>query len=107
MKNTAEKRKKGPLDDGPRVSDRVEQTRVNPNSLIDELLKNTNLDQLEETAESKLFFRKKIFKHILIILFSIPASGLQLFIGKDGTTSLGKSRASDGNYKQVVMANPR
>lgn len=64
MKNTAEKRKKGPLDDGPRVSDRVEQTRVNPNSLIDELLKNTNLDQLEETAESKLFFRKKKYSNI-------------------------------------------
>lgn len=68
MKNTAEKRKKGPLDDGPRVSDRVEETRVNPDSLIDEILKDTNLDQLEGSAESKLsikFQREKnhhIFK---------------------------------------------
>ncbi|XP_065358210.1 bromodomain-containing protein DDB_G0280777 isoform X2 [Calliphora vicina] len=90
MKNTAEKRKKGPLDDGPRVSDRVEETRVNPNSLIDEILKDTKLDQLEETAET---------------------SGLQLYIGKDGTTSFGnhelKSRVSAGAFKQVVMENPR
>ena len=56
MKNTAEKRKKGPLDDGPRVSDRVEETRVNPDSLIAEILKDTKLDQLEGSAESKYFF---------------------------------------------------
>ena len=55
MKNTAEKRKKGPLDDGPRVSDRVEETRVNPDSLIAEILKDTKLDQLEGSAESKYF----------------------------------------------------
>lgn len=48
----ADKRKKGPLEEGPRVSDRVEETRVNPNSLIDEILKDTKLDQLEESAES-------------------------------------------------------
>lgn len=53
MKSAAEKRKKGPLDDGPRVSDRVEETRVNPNSLIDEILKDTKLDQLAESAESE------------------------------------------------------
>ncbi|XP_073823951.1 uncharacterized protein isoform X5 [Musca autumnalis] len=88
MKNTV-KGKKGPLDDGPRVSDRVEETRVNPNSLIDEILKDTNLDQLE-TAET---------------------SGLQLYIAKDGTTTFGthevKSRVSAGAFKQVVMENPR
>ncbi|XP_058986115.1 uncharacterized protein LOC101897284 isoform X2 [Musca domestica] len=89
MKNTV-KSKKGPLDDGPRVSDRVEETRVNPNSLIDEILKDTKLDQLEESAET---------------------SGLQLFIAKDGTTTFGtqevKSRVSAGAFKQVVMENPR
>lgn len=56
MKSNADKRKKGPLDDGPRVSDRVEETRVNPASLIDEILKDTKLDQLEESAESELPF---------------------------------------------------
>ncbi|XP_075149455.1 uncharacterized protein LOC142223451 isoform X2 [Haematobia irritans] len=90
MKNTAEKRKKGPLDDGPRVSDRVEETRVNPNSLIDEILKDTKLDQFETSAET---------------------SGLQLYIAKDGTTTFGthevKSRVSAGAFKQVVMENPR
>lgn len=55
MKAAAERRKKG-IDDGtsgPTVSGRVEGTRVNPDSLIDELLKNTKLDQLEESAESE------------------------------------------------------
>lgn len=53
MKAAAERRKKGLEDNGPPVSGRVEDTRVNPDSLIDELLKNTKLDQLEESAESK------------------------------------------------------
>lgn len=53
MKAVAERRKKGLDDSGPTVSGRVEGTRVNPDSLIDELLKNTKLDQLEESAESK------------------------------------------------------
>lgn len=52
MKAVAERRKKGIDDNGPTVSGRVEGTRVNPDSLIEELLKNTNLDQLEESAES-------------------------------------------------------
>lgn len=52
MKAAAERRKKGLEDSGPTVSGRVEGTRVNPDSLIDEILKNTKLDQLEESAES-------------------------------------------------------
>lgn len=53
MKAAAERRKKGIDDSGPTVSGRVEGTRVNPDSLIEELLKNSKLDQLEESAESK------------------------------------------------------
>lgn len=53
MKAAAERRKKGLEDSGPTVSGRVEGTRVNPDSLIDEILKNTKLDQLEESVESK------------------------------------------------------
>lgn len=53
MKAAAERRKKGIDDSGPTVSCRVEGTRVNPDSLIDELLRNTKLDQLEESAESE------------------------------------------------------
>lgn len=53
MKAAAERRKKGLDDSGTAVSGRVEETRVNPNSLIDELLKNTQLDKLEESAESE------------------------------------------------------
>ncbi|XP_020806513.1 uncharacterized protein LOC110182747 isoform X3 [Drosophila serrata] len=89
-KSSGEKRKKGALDDGPRVSDRVEETRVNPNSLIDEILKDTKLDQLEESAET---------------------SGLQLYIARDGTASLGghevKSSVRAGALKQVVMQDRR
>lgn len=54
MKAAAERRKKGLEDSGPMVSGRVEGTRVNPDSLIDELLANTKLDKLEENGESKL-----------------------------------------------------
>lgn len=40
-----------------------------------------------------------------------PASGLQLFIAKDGTASLGnhdvKSQVSTGVFKQVVMEDNR
>lgn len=50
MKAAAERRKKGLDDSGTTVSGRVEGTRVNPDSLIDELLKNTKLDQLEEST---------------------------------------------------------
>ncbi|EDV99439.1 GH13847 [Drosophila grimshawi] len=89
-KSSGEKRKKGALDDGPRVSDRVEETRVNPNSLIDEILKDTKLDQLGESAET---------------------SGLQLYIARDGTASLGghevKSNVRAGAFKQVVMQDRR
>lgn len=64
MKAVAERRKKGMDDSGPTVSERVEGTRVNPDSLIEELLKKSNLDQLEESAERKsieglLLFRRK------------------------------------------------
>lgn len=52
MKAAAERRKKGLDEGGPTVSGRVEGTRVNPDSLIDEILKSTKLDQLEESAES-------------------------------------------------------
>ncbi|XP_033248429.1 autotransporter adhesin BpaC isoform X4 [Drosophila miranda] len=87
-KSSGEKRKKG--EDGPRVSDRVEETRVNPDSLIDEILKDTKLDQLEESGET---------------------SGLQLYIARDGTASLGghevKSSVRAGALKQVVMQDRR
>lgn len=48
MKAAAERRKKGLDDSVTTVSGRVEGTRVNPDSLIDELLKNTKLDKVGE-----------------------------------------------------------
>lgn len=52
MKAQAERRKKV-LDDTPNVTGRVENTRVNPDTTIDELLRNSKLDQLEEKQERK------------------------------------------------------
>ncbi|XP_018578626.1 uncharacterized protein LOC108916712 isoform X2 [Anoplophora glabripennis] len=85
-----ERRKKNQVQesDMATVPGRVEITRVNPDDLIEELLKNTNLEQADDSAET---------------------SGLQLFIAKDGTAALGnhevKSQMSTGVqvFKQVVM----
>lgn len=48
---------------------------------------------------------------MLNLSFRFTASGLQLYIAKDGTTTFGthevKSRVSAGAFKQVVMENPR
>ncbi|KAK0159617.1 hypothetical protein PV327_010712 [Microctonus hyperodae] len=86
-KAALERRKKAEDGSGNSVPCRVEVTRPNPDSLIDELLKATNLEQSDlESAET---------------------SGLQLFIGKDGSTALGshevKSQMPAGVFKQVVM----
>lgn len=108
-KSSGEKRKKGTLDDEPRVSDRVEVTRVNPNVLIDEIWKDTKLDQLAESAESEWSWN--IFYEYLIKPWSFLASGLQLYIARDGTASLGghevKSNVRAGAFKQVVMQDRR
>ncbi|XP_060526209.1 uncharacterized protein LOC132701918 isoform X2 [Cylas formicarius] len=88
-----ERRKKNPSaseDAGGGVSGRVEITRVNPEDFIEELLKSTNLEQPDDSAET---------------------SGLQLYIAKDGTAAVGshevKSQMSTGvqGFKQVVMDN--
>lgn len=50
------------ISDQPTVTGRVENTRVNPDSLIDELLKNSKLDQFEDATECKISFNfSKIF----------------------------------------------
>lgn len=69
MKAAAERRKKGLDDSGPTVSGRVEGTRVNPETFIDEILKNTKLDQLEESAESKSNLNSEIRKRQKTINF--------------------------------------
>ncbi|XP_035908551.1 serine-rich adhesin for platelets isoform X3 [Anopheles stephensi] len=95
MKSAAERRKKGTGHDGdsgmaPTLSGRVEDTRVNTGLIIDELLKNTKLDHLEESENP---------------------TGLALYIGSDGTTMVGShevhSRMPAGAFKQVVMETPR
>ncbi|XP_077268335.1 uncharacterized protein LOC143900628 isoform X2 [Temnothorax americanus] len=86
-KAALERRKKAEDGTGNPVLCRVEVTRPNPDSLIDELLKATNLEQTD--------------------LESSETTGLQLFIAKDGTTALGshevKSQMPAGVFKQVVM----
>ncbi|XP_057658468.1 uncharacterized protein LOC130895262 isoform X2 [Diorhabda carinulata] len=87
-----ERRKKNQCQDTDAVGipGRVEKTRVNVEDLVEDLLKNTNLEQPDDSAET---------------------SGLQLFIAKDGTAALGnhevKSQMSAGVqvFKQVVMDN--
>ena len=62
-KAAMERRKKIQLQESERcpLSGRVEDTRVNPNHLIDELLKNTNLEQTDDMHESKYYtFNNKI-----------------------------------------------
>ncbi|XP_011868747.1 PREDICTED: uncharacterized protein LOC105562483 isoform X2 [Vollenhovia emeryi] len=86
-KAALERRKKAEDGAGNPVLCRVEVTRPNPDSLIDELLKATNLEHTD--------------------LESSETTGLQLFIAKDGTTALGshevKSQMPAGVFKQVVM----
>ncbi|XP_025157347.1 uncharacterized protein LOC105192678 isoform X2 [Harpegnathos saltator] len=85
-KAALERRKKAEDGTGNPVLCRVEVTRPNPDSLIDELLKATNLEQTD--------------------LESSETTGLQLFIAKDGTTALGSHEVKSqmpGVFKQVVM----
>ncbi|KAJ8734394.1 hypothetical protein PYW07_014945 [Mythimna separata] len=87
-----ERRKRAALaqqdnDDAQHVaSGRVENTRVNPDSLIDELLAATDLKQaVEDSAET---------------------SGLQLFITRDGTAELGtrqRQQLARRDYQRVVL----
>ncbi|XP_072743574.1 uncharacterized protein [Anoplolepis gracilipes] len=86
-KAALERRKKAEDGTSNPILCRVEVTRPNPDSLIDELLKATNLEQTD--------------------LESSETTGLQLFIAKDGTAALGshevKSQMPAGGFKQVVM----
>lgn len=68
------------------VSCRVENTRVNPDSLIDELLAATDLKRAVDEAET---------------------SGLQLFITRDGTAELGSRRPQPRRDLQRVVLQPR
>ncbi|KAK9727938.1 N-terminal C2 in EEIG1 and EHBP1 protein [Popillia japonica] len=93
-KAALERRKKAQMQEteSGSITGRVEETRVNPDHLIAELLKNTNLEPADDSAET---------------------SGLQLFIAKDGTAALGnhevKSQMSTGMqlFKQVVVEDNR
>uniref|UniRef100_A0A1B6DKZ3 C2 NT-type domain-containing protein n=1 Tax=Clastoptera arizonana TaxID=38151 RepID=A0A1B6DKZ3_9HEMI len=82
-KAALERRKKA-AEEGSGVTGRVEKSRVNPDPLIEQLIRASNLDHNSEEAP-----------------------GLQLFIAKDGTAALGghevKSQISTGVFKQVVM----
>lgn len=82
----AHERRAPPADDQHAVSCRVENTRVNPDSLIDELLAATDLKHaVDDAAET---------------------SGLQLYITRDGTAELGSRRRQQlarRDYQRVVL----
>jgi hypothetical protein len=105
MKAQAERRKKV-LDDTPNVTGRVENTRVNPDKTIDELLRNSKLDQLEETTEREL---TSMIKEKFLKFFILACGGLKLFIGRDGKASLGSHEITQqrGALRHVVLENPR
>ena len=110
MKSAAERRKKGALDtDVPTVSGRVEGTRPDTDTIIDELLKNTKLELSSDTGCECQNHAIRFFFYKYLFLFL--ATGLALFIARDGTTALGshevKPRMQTGVFKHVVMENPR
>lgn len=117
MKAAAERRKKGLDDSVTTVSERVEGTRVNPESLIGELLANTELLESGESMFNQFllifFFFKKVdqtTKMIIIFSSKFSATGLQLYISSDGTTSLGNHEVKNmagSVFKKVVMESPR
>ncbi|CAH2100472.1 unnamed protein product [Euphydryas editha] len=82
----AHERRAPPADDQHAASCRVENTRVNPDSLIDELLAATDLKHaVDDAAET---------------------SGLQLYITRDGTAELGSRRRQQlarRDYQRVVL----
>lgn len=73
MKAQAERRKKV-LDDAPNVTGRVENTRVNPDKTIDELLRNSKLEQLEEATERELSDRKSSKFFVKFSKFQLAAA---------------------------------
>lgn len=117
MKAAAERRKKGLDDSVTTVSERVEGTRVNPESLIGELLANTELLESGESMFNQFLLIFSFFKKVdqttkMIIIFSskFSATGLQLYISSDGTTSLGNHEVKNmagSVFKKVVMESPR
>lgn len=55
-KAALERRKKGQGPESDVAPGRVEVTRVNPDELIADLLKSTNLEQADDSAESKILY---------------------------------------------------
>lgn len=109
MKAQAERRKKV-LDDAPNVTGRVENTRVNPDKTIDELLRNSKLDQLEEATERKIGIIRRSHVTKLQLFIFLACGGLKLFIGRDGKASLGSHEVTQqqrGTFKHVLLDSPR
>lgn len=66
-KAALERRKKAQLQDTEVAPGRVEVTRVNPDDLIADLLKSTNLEQADDSAECEL--RETYNKNLWVVLF--------------------------------------
>lgn len=96
--------------DGHVGSCRVENTRVNPDSLIDEIIASTDLKKaVEDNAESEYPRPRRSARPPrprLTGLLLVAASGLQLFISRDGTAELGsrqRQQLARRDYQRVVL----
>lgn len=67
-KAAMERRKKAQIQDPEVAPGRVEVTRVNPDDLIADLLKSTNLEQADDSAECESF---SSFLHWFVLQFSV------------------------------------
>lgn len=92
MKAAVERRKKGLDDSVTTVSERVEGTRVNPDSLISELLANTELLESGESMFDRKLQKLWIFKMINVELLLMALSAWHY---SDGTATVHFERRHD------------
>lgn len=86
---------------------KLDEGRIDAEKVINELMEGVDLKQgAQEEAESKPRKSKLCFFKLTQPFLKIAASGLQLFVGPDGSVSFDK-RASKKNYEQVVIDGSR
>lgn len=77
-KAALERRKKAEDGAGNPILCRVEVTRPNPDSLIDELLKATNLEQTDLESSESMFF----FSNLLYLLYTLKDDSYRKYNGE-------------------------
>lgn len=97
-KAALERRKKAQGQDSDVVPGRVEVTRVNPDELIADLLKNTNLEPVDDSGESMFLFLLQaaiVWTCLLVICFC--SVWLAAFYCQRWNSSGGQSRSEIAN----------